>query len=186
VQTCALPISTISEAAAGELLVRTWDVRNPRLPEQEQFMPSPLEVIPWIECVRPRDWRERARQVADDGLRQGMDTPLSRETAAALAKEFDTDEDKGRNSYTWPTARFTTLGDAWNAHQALKSGAGEREELFISLCAAAGIRLGFAAADPPAAYKRPPEESLPRPHWAYPHKEDFETFYVVVRGNDGG
>lgn len=180
------PGATITEEAAGELLVRTWDVRNPRLPEQEQFMPSPLEVIPWIECVRPRDWRERARQVADDGLRQVMDTPLIREAALALAKDFDTDEDKARNIYTWLNARFTTLGDAWNAHQALKSGAGEREELFISLCAAAGIKLGFAVADPPAVYKRPPEESLPRPHWAYPHKEDFETFYVVVRGNDGG
>lgn len=179
------PGVTIKEEAAGELLVRSWDVRNPRLPEQEQFMPSALEIIPWIECVRPRDWRERARQVADDGLRQVMDTPLIREAAAALAEGRETDEDKARNIYTWLNTRFTTLGDAWNAHQALKSGAGEREELFISLCAAAGIRLGFACADPPPAYKRAPEESLPRPHWAYPHKEDFENFYVVVRGNDG-
>ncbi|MCB9933100.1 MAG: hypothetical protein H6841_06750 [Planctomycetes bacterium] len=179
------PGVVLQEEAEGELLVRTWDVRNPRLPEHEQFMPSPLEVIPWVECVRPRDWRERARQVADDGLRKIINTPLLHQRAVELTQGLDTDEDKARAIYAWVNATFTTLGDAWNAHQALKAGAGDRLEIFVSLCAAAEVRLGFACADPPPVYKQPPEESLPRPHWAYPHKEDFEHFFVVVTCSNG-
>ncbi|MCA8911701.1 MAG: tetratricopeptide repeat protein, partial [Planctomycetes bacterium] len=60
---------TISATPKDERVVHTWDVRNPRMPETERFMPSPLEFIPWIECVHPRDWRDRARKLAEEGLR---------------------------------------------------------------------------------------------------------------------
>ena len=179
------PGVTITQQASADAVVRIWDVRNPRMPEAEGFMPSPLEIIPWIEFVQPRDWRIRARKLADDGLRQVMDTPLIRSRADELVKGLETDESKAHAIYDWVTATFTTGGDAWNAHQALKAGAGEREEVFISLCAAAGIELGFAYIDPAPAFKSPPEESLPRPHWAYPNKDDFDAMSVVVRRDDG-
>ncbi|MCB9896268.1 MAG: tetratricopeptide repeat protein [Planctomycetes bacterium] len=179
------PGVTISEQTRDSEVVRVWDVRNPRMPEIEQFMPTPLEVIPWIEFVQPRDWRIRARNLADEGLRQVMNTPLIRERAAELTEGLETDEDKARAIYRWVNTTFTTAGSAWNAHQALKEGAGEREEVFISLCSAAGVELGFAYIDPAPAFKSPPEESLPRPHWAYPNKDDFDAMSIVVRRNDG-
>lgn len=176
---------TITAEPVGERTVYTWDVRNPSLPEREAFMPSPLESLPWIECVSPRDWRDRARKVADEGLRGVMNTPLIRKTALALTEGLETDEDRARALYEWVNATFTTDGDAWNAHQALKSGAGDRRELFISLCAASGVRLGFAYVDAASAYKTAPEESMPRPHWGYPNRADFEEFYVVVQASSG-
>ena len=177
---------TIKQEKAGAQTVWTWDVRNPRMPEYEQFMPAAPEFVPWVELVNPRDWRVRARKLADEGLRKVMDTPLIRERAKQLCGELTSDEARARAIYAWVNATFTTAGDSWNAHQALKSGAGDREDLFISLCVAAGIEVGFAYVDPPATYKRPPEESLPRPHWAYPNKDDFDSMAVVVRREAGG
>ncbi|MCA8937437.1 MAG: tetratricopeptide repeat protein [Planctomycetes bacterium] len=176
---------TITTESTGERVVYTWDVRNPQLPEREAFMPSPVELVPWIECVNPRDWRDRARKVADEGLRGVMDTSLIRERALSLTEGLEADEDRARAIYDWVNATFTTEGDAWNAHQALKSGAGDRQELFISLCAASGVRLAFACVDATPPYKAAPEESMPRPHWGYPNRSDFEDFYVVVRASSG-
>jgi len=179
------PGVTISEKPLGDHTVRAWDVRNPRHPEFEAFMPSPLEFAPWVQFVHPRDWRERGRKVAADGLRLAMDTPLIRAQAAKLTEGLVTDEARARAIYAWVNATFTTAGDAWNAHQALQAGAGDREQVFVSLCTAAGIKLGFAAADAAQPYKSPPEESLPRPHWGFPDKQDFESFFIVVRGEAG-
>jgi tetratricopeptide (TPR) repeat protein len=179
------PGVTVKEETSGETVVRSWDVRNPRLPEAEQFMPSPLEIVPWIQFVQPRDWRVRAREVAAEGLRNIMRTPLIDARATELVKGVEGDEARARAIYAWVNSNFTTEGDAWNAHQALKAGAGDRMELFCSLCVAAGINLGFAAVDAAPPYKQPPQERLPRPHWAYPHDEDFGEFFVVVRGEQG-
>jgi tetratricopeptide (TPR) repeat protein len=174
----------ISVAEAGGHVVHTWDVRNPRLPEYEGLMPSPLEFIPRIEFVQQRDWRERARKASAEGLRKAMLTPLITQRALELTQDAEGDIAKARAIYDWVNANITTSGDSWNPHQTLTAMAGDRERLFASLCAAAGIQLGFAYADAAPHYKQAPRESTPRPHWAYPHRDDFATFLYVVHGPD--
>jgi tetratricopeptide (TPR) repeat protein len=176
---------SIESRAEGDDIVRVWDVRNPRHPDFEPFMPPALEFIPWIEFVTSHDWRERARKLADEALGDTRVTGLIRAKADELVHGVDGDQPRARAINSWVNENFPTSGDAWNAHQALKAGAGDRRELFIALCTAAGIELGFAYADAAPRYKQPPEEGLPRPHWAYPRDEDFTTLLVVVRDADG-
>lgn len=178
---------TIAQERAAGRVIYTWDVRNPRQPESETFMPSPLEFIPWIEFVKARNWKDRARSLADDGLGRIMDTALIRRRARTLLDGHGDADDiaRARIIYDWVNANFTTEGDAWNAHQALGAGAGDRQELFVSLCAAAGLRMGFAGVDSPPPYKQSPRESLPRPHWAYPHRDDFELEMIVIENENG-
>lgn len=176
---------SIAQETFGRHVVRTWDVRNPRHLEYELFMPAPAEIVPWIECVQPRDWRDRARSAAADGMRHIMRTPLIEQRAGELTEGLTDDVAKSRTIYEWVNKTFTTDGDAWNPHQALKDGAGDREDVFVSLCAAAGVNLGYAYVDAAPPYKRPPQERAARPHWAYPHREDFEELIYVVEGEAG-
>ena len=176
---------SITQEKIGKYTKRTWDVRNPRHPEFELFMPSPAEIVPWIECVQPRDWRDRVRLAASDGMRHIMHTPLISRTAQDLTEGVSDDVAKARKIYEWVNKTFTTDGDAWNPHQALKAGAGDREDVFVSLCAAAGVNLGYAAVDAAPPYKQAPQERAARPHWAYPHRDDFEALYYMVEGEGG-
>lgn len=171
---------TISRTTEGARVVRTWDVRNPRHQAFEPFMPAPAEIVPWVELVQPRDWRDKARMAAADGLRRIMRTPLIQQRALEFTRDTGSDVAKARAIYEWVNMTFTTGGDAWNPHQALKAQAGDREDLFVSLCESAGVDLGFAYVDAAPPYKRAPQERSSRPHWAYPHREDFEELFYVV------
>lgn len=179
------PGVTIKREAAEGRVVFTWDVRKPVHPEQEVFMPSALEFIPWVEFVLPRDWRRKGRELADDALPRTRTTRALRAHASTLTAGLTTDEAKARAIYQWVNANITTTGDAANAHQALKAKAGDREALFVALCAAAGVKLGFAAADQAAPFRAPEEEDLALPFWMYPRVKDFARQFVVVQGDNG-
>ena len=171
---------------SGGLIVRTWDVRRPSHPQAESFAPSALETIPWIEFKHARGWESKARQVAERGL--GMtrgETELIRERAAQITAGAASDEARARAIYAWVNANLTTQGDAGNAHQALKALAGDREELFVALCHAAGVKLGFAAADFAPEYRSHSNSEPPGLDWAGIGESDFDLFLVTVPGDDG-
>lgn len=172
---------------AGQRAVRTWDVRRPQHPQAEDFAPSPLETIPWLEITQPRDWRRKARETAERGLAPGRRlTDALRAKAAELTSGAATDEQKARRLYEWVNEKLTTRGESSNAHQSLKALAGDRNELFAALCMAAGVPLGFAAADYTPEYKPGIEDDLPGLSAEYARDEDFTLFLLVVRGDNGG
>ncbi len=175
---------TVTQMKQGGNVVRVWDVRSPNHPEYEPFMPTPLEFIPWVEAVIAHDWRERARRAGNEGLRDTRVTALIRARAEQLTKGLSDDRTKAEAIYRWVNAAFTAEGEAWNAHQALNAGAGDRKQVFIALCSAAGIKLGFALADLAPPYKMVDPEDLSRPRWNHPRDTDFDHFLCVVW--DGG
>ncbi len=169
----------------GANRVLTWDVRDPKFREREAFMQSALEFIPWLEFTQPRDWRVRARELAEATL------PLLRTTrtldafAAQLTQSCKSDEARARAIYAWVNANLTTEGDSRNAHQAIKAKAGDRQKTFAALCFAAGVQLGFAYADATPTYRGGEVEALPVPDWAGPGETDFKRLLFVVRGENG-
>lgn len=175
------PGVTISQSSDKGFNTWVFDVRNPRHPEYEVLMPSPLEFIPWVQCIVAHDWRDKGRELADDALPLLRTTPLIEETARRLTAGITADVDKARAIYAWVNENFTTEGDAYNAHQALASMAGDREQVFIALCSAAGVKLGFALADASPRYKQALAEDTPRAHWAFPREQDFEHRLCFVR-----
>ncbi|MBK8207397.1 MAG: tetratricopeptide repeat protein [Planctomycetes bacterium] len=175
---------TVTQKKQAGNVVRVWDVRNPNHPEYEPFMPSPLEFIPWVEAAIAHDWRERARRAGDEGLRDTRVTALIRAKAEQLTKGLSDDRAKAKAIYDWVNATFAAEGEAWNAHQALNAGAGDRKQVFIALCSAAGVRLGFALADLAPPYKMVDPEDLSRPRWNHPRDTDFDHFLCVVWDGD--
>lgn len=172
--------------AEGDQVVHTWDVRRPDHPLQEDFGPPALETIPWLEITQARDWRRKARETADRGLALGRRTSsLVARHAAEICGDAATDEQKARCIYAWVNEKITTRGDSYSPHQTLRNMAGRRDELFVALCQAAGVQLGFAAADYAPVYKTDVTDDLPSPSWAHVRDEDFGLFLAVVRGDDG-
>lgn len=171
----------ISSTGTDTVNTYTFDVRNPRHPEYEVLMPSTLEFIPWVQCIVAHDWRDKGRALADTELPLLRTTPLVVSTAQTVVGAASTDVDKARAIYEWVNARFTTDGDAYNAHQALKSMAGNRKQVFMALCSAAGVKLGFALVDASPRYKRAQADDTPRAHWAYPRDSDFDRKLCFVR-----
>lgn len=172
--------------SSGDRNVRVWDVRRPQHPQAEDFSPSPLETIPWVEVTQPRDWRRKGRETAERGLNLGRGvTALVRARAAELCADAASDEQKARRIYAWVNARLTTRGESFHPHQSLKAEAGDRQELFVALCLAAGVKLGFACADYAPEYKPAVDDDLPDLSWAYVRDNDFPLFLVVVTGDNG-
>jgi len=174
-----------SEVQEGDLTLRTWDVRRPTYLEREPFMRSGLELIPWLEISRRRDWRERARELAEEGLPLLRTTKQVTAFARNLTRECKSDYAKARAIYEWVNTNLTTEGDSRNAHQALKARAGDRKRLFASMCHAVGVRLAFAYADAAPVYRGGQVEALPVCDWVGPDEHDFKTFLFVMRGEDG-
>lgn len=173
-------------AGAGPTTARVWDVRRPQHPQAEDFSPSPLETIPWVEITQPRDWRRKGRETAERGLNFGRGvTALVRARAAEICGNAASDEQKARRIYAWVNAKLTTRGESFHPHQSLKAEAGDRQELFVSLCMAAGVKLGFACADYAPEYKPAVDDDLPDLSWAYVRDDDFPLFLVVVTGDNG-
>jgi len=175
-----------TQQSADGVTTRVWDVRRPQHPQAEDFSPSSLETIPWVEIVQPRDWRRKARETAETGLGIGRKiTGLVRKQADALVQGCTTDEQRARKIYAWVNANLTTQGESFHPHQSIKALAGDRQELFVALCLAAGVKVGFAAADYAPEYKPAIEDDLPSLNWAFVRREDFPLFLVVVAGDDG-
>lgn len=170
----------------GANTVRIWDVRRPQHPEREAFAPSALEFLPWLEINQARDWHRKLRQTAEHGLAAGRGiTPRVQAKAQEICHGAETDEQKARRVYAWVNENLTTRGDAANPHQSLQTLTGDREELFLALCAAAGVPLGFAAADYAPQWRPTPADDLPDLHWAYLRDDDFNLFLAVVQGDNG-
>jgi hypothetical protein len=169
----------------GPLTIRIWDVRDAQFKEREPFMCSALEFIPWLEFTQARDWRVRARELAEAALPLLRTTKAITAFAAELTRNCKTDEAKARAIYTWVNSTLTTEGDSRNAHQALKAKAGDRQKTFAALCFAAGVKLGFAFVDAPPAYRGGEVEALPAPDWAGPGETDFKKLHFVVHGENG-
>ncbi|MHC4840518.1 MAG: hypothetical protein ACYTDT_06080 [Planctomycetota bacterium] len=158
---------------------------KPEHPDFEPYMPSPLEFIPWIEVIDERDWHSRVREAADYGLSRCRTTKQLRTKAHELTKGAKDDTAKAKAIYQWVNANFRSRGSAWNAHQALGDMAGDRERLFIALCAGAEINLGFAYVDRAQPYKLPDLERPARPSWMYRSDNDYTDFFITVRNADG-
>jgi hypothetical protein len=181
----AAPSLIQSDKVDGANRVLTWDVREARFREREAFMSSALEFIPWLEFTQTRDWRVRARELAEAALPMLRTTRAVSAFAAELTKDCKSDEAKARAIYAWVNANLTTEGDSRNAHQAIKAKAGDRQKTFAALCFAAGVQLGFAYVDAPAAYRGGEVESLPVPDWAGPGDTEFKKLLFIVRGDNG-
>lgn len=162
-----------------------WIREYPEHPQVEPYMPSPLEFIPWIECTDVHDWHNRARQAADYGLRRCRHTTKLLKKALELIATKTTDTEKAKAIYGWVNANIKTRGSTWNAHQTLTDLAGDRERLFIALCAAAKIDMGFAYIDRAQPLKLPDIERTARPSWMYHSDNDYSDFYIVVRDELG-
>lgn len=173
-------------SAGGHTKVHVWDVRRPQHPQAEDFSPSALETIPWVEVTQPRDWRRKGRETAERGLNLGRGiTGLVRTKAAEICGDAASDEQKARRIYAWVNEKLTTRGESFHPHQSLKAEAGDRQELFVCLCLTAGVKLGFACADYAPEYKPAVDDDLPDLNWAYVRDEDFPLFLVVVTGDNG-
>lgn len=177
--------ATKQQERQGAMLVRTWDVREAKFREREPFMPSALEFIPWLEFTQAGDWRLRARELAETALPLLRTTQAVSRFAAKLTQGCTSDEARARAIYTWVNANLATEGDSRNAHQAIKARAGDRRKTFAALCFAAGVRLGFAYADAPPAYRGGEVESLPVPDWAGPGEKDFKNLLFIVYAENG-
>ncbi len=175
-----------SETAEGDRIVRIWDVRSAAYLEREPFMCSALELIPWIEFTRARDWRERSRELAAEGLSLLRTTRLLTAFARSLTRSLPSEAQRARAIYQWVNSTITTEGDARTPHQALKAKAGDRKKLFAALCHAAGVSLGFACADAAPVFRGGQVEELPAPDWAGPGESDFKKFLFVVKADTGG
>lgn len=175
---------TISERKQGAQIVRTWDVRKPVHVDYEPFMPAALEFIPWVECIVQHQWTERARTAAERGLRERRTTALISRRADEITQGLTSDLEKARAIYRWVNATFTTSGEARNTHQALNAGAGDREQAFLALCHAAGVKLAYLMADSAPEYKTADDSDLPRPRFNHPRRGDFETFLCAVWDGD--
>ncbi|MCC6575096.1 MAG: hypothetical protein IT462_15065 [Planctomycetes bacterium] len=181
------PNVDIRQFNKGDQAVYIWDVRSRRHLEKEGiFAPGALELIPWLEIVQPSAWQRKARIAAEYGLRRTRVTPLVEKVAADVLKGQNlSDEQKARKLYEWVNANLLTSGDTQGAHQALRAMAGSREEVFLSLCKAAGVKVGFAMADTSQLARSTREERPLIADWVSPANNDFNTFLVVVTGDDG-
>jgi len=186
IQTHNMQAQDYSLRTEGDDAIRTWDVRRPQHPDREPFAPSPLEFLPWLEITQARDCNTKGREAAQRGLgaRRGI-TPRVTAKAAELCQGATSDEQRARRIYAWVNANLTTRGDASNPHQSLQTLTGDRQELFLALCAAAGMQLGLAVADYAPLWRPTPADDLPDLHWAYLRDTDFDLFLAAVQGENG-
>ncbi|MBI4569031.1 MAG: transglutaminase domain-containing protein, partial [Planctomycetes bacterium] len=141
-----LPVSAvITEDPATGLVTRRYTVERLPLVEREPMMPSRDAIFPMVKIVTPRTWNLVAAAAKDRHLSRTDTTYLVRETTArvlAAPGEGGAPAPRGtagklRRLYAWVNAEIESGSNGPTATLIEKRG--DREDLFLTMCEAAGI-----------------------------------------------
>ena len=133
----------------GDLVVHTFEVRNSPRTEQEPFMPRGDEFLPWVRFYRNRPVDDLNFIYADRMWRDLSPTPRIRAEAEKITEGIASNVDRAKALYAHVNELVTGGGSYYGGPTAtLLEKAGDRFQLFASLCLAAGVEFEFGMASP--------------------------------------
>ncbi|MHC4473885.1 MAG: tetratricopeptide repeat protein, partial [Planctomycetota bacterium] len=132
----------------GDLVIHTFEVRDSPRTEQEPYMPDGNDFLPWVRFYRNRPLDDLNFVYADRLWRDLVPTPLVRAEAAKVAAGVEGNVERARALHDHVNELVTGGGGFGGPTSTLLEKAGDRFDLFASLCLAAGVEFELGMASP--------------------------------------
>jgi tetratricopeptide (TPR) repeat protein len=168
------------------LLIYRWQARNRKRVESERHMPHFDNFLPFVEVGTERSWQDIADSFRSAYMGRTLPTELVvktvRKILSASKSKSKTELEKSRLLYDALNRLVRKPGRADTAHQALESGAGDREMVFLALARAAGLKVFQGRARTAPAFQG---RNVPPATWSLPSESLVFAELVGVKRADG-